>query len=215
MPGTRKKINDRRGHWDAVYAANDPARVSWFQSTPNASLELISQSGITPDEEIIDVGGGASTLADHLMQSGHSRLTVLDVSPHALDFAKTRLGTRAALIRWITGDILSAPLDRHRYGLWHDRAVFHFLLNPSDRRRYGEQLRHALRPGGHAIIATFAEDGPLRCSGLDVRRYSVSNLVTEIGEGFELMDQRFEDHRTPSRAVQKFIYCLFFRTNAS
>jgi SAM-dependent methyltransferase len=214
MPRAGKNINARQGHWDAIYTTNDPSRVSWFQSSPHISMELIAQTGITAEEEIIDVGGGASTLADHLINAGYSRLTVLDISPSALDIAKKRLAARSAEIEWMTGDILSAPLDSQRYGLWHDRAVFHFLLGPSDRRRYGEQLRHALRPGGHAIIATFADDGPPRCSGLDVRRYSADGLVAEVGKGFVLLDQRREDHRTPSGAIQKFIYCLFERTES-
>jgi SAM-dependent methyltransferase len=212
MSGTGKQINQSQAHWDLVYGTNDPSRVSWFQSRPDLSLELISQAGTSASDDIIDVGGGASTLADHLLIAGYSRLTVLDISPIAIDSVKKRLGSRASSIEWKTGDMLTTPLDRRRYGLWHDRAVFHFLADPANRRRYGDQLRHALRPGGHAIIATFAEDGPLRCSGLDVCRYSAGGLLAELGDGLALLDQRRENHQTPVGGFQKFIYCLFRRT---
>lgn len=212
MPGSGEKIIKPQAHWDAVYSANDPSLVSWFQACPEISLKLISESGISAGEEIIDVGGGTSVLADYLLEAGYSRITVLDISSRAIEISKKRLGSRASLVSWKTGDLLTASLDRHRYGLWHDRAVFHFLIDPADRRRYGEQLRHALRPRGHAIIATFADDGPPRCSGLEVCRYSSEGLAAELGSGFLFLGHRFEDHRTPNGSVQKFVYCLFART---
>lgn len=157
---------------------------------------------------ILDVGGGASTLVDGLLDAGYHDLTVLDIAPTALHQARERLGVRADRVKWVEGDVLTASLLPASIDLWHDRAVFHFLTDAGDRAAYVDQVRRALRPGGFTIIATFAEDGPTRCSGLEVVRYSAEELHTSFGGEFRLVDTQPERHRTPSGVEQSFLYCL-------
>lgn len=154
------------------------------------------------------MGGGASTLVDGLIDAGYRNVTVLDLAPSALAIAQERIGTRAHRVTWIAGDVLDAPLPADSYAVWHDRAVFHFLTDPEERTRYVAQTRRAVRPGGHAIVASFGPEGPTRCSGLDVVRYSPDSMHEEFGEGFRLLDSVREDHHTPSGAIQAFVYCL-------
>jgi SAM-dependent methyltransferase len=160
------------------------------------------------DDAILDVGGGASTLVDGLLDAGYRDLTVLDIAPTALHHARLRLGPRADRIKWVEADVLTATFHPASIGLWHDRAVFHFLTNTDDRATYVRQLRHALRPGGYTILATFAEDGPTRCSGLDVVRYSANDLHAVFGAEFRLLDTQRERHRTPAGMDQSFLYCV-------
>jgi SAM-dependent methyltransferase len=198
-----------KAHWDRIYRSVSPELVSWYQREHALSLDLIQ--GAVPDRSsaIIDVGGGASTLVDGLLAAGYRRLTVLDLSGVALAAARTRLGAVAARVTWLAADVLTAQFASHAYDLWHDRAVFHFLTDPSDRQRYVAQARLAVRPGGHLLIATFAPDGPPRCSGLEVRRYSPDELGVELGAGFLLLSSHREEHRTPGGRTQAFSYCLF------
>lgn len=200
--------HSRRDHWERVHRGKGPGERSWFQPRPDTSLALIEQTGCGPGARVIDVGGGTSHLVDELLERGFEDVTVLDVSPAALDEARQRLGTRAAAVRWIDADITGASLPG-RFDVWHDRAVFHFLTAHDERAAYVRLLEQSLAPGGHAIIATFAEDGPTRCSGLPVVRYSPASLGAELGEGFELVDTRRELHRTPAGKPQSFVYCLF------
>lgn len=200
---------DPRAHWERVYRTNDPTRVSWYQTEAAVSLRLVQKYVPSLTAPIIDVGGGASVLVAQLHAAGYSDLTVLDLSAAALAEARRRLGSAAEDITWIEADLLSADLLPHRYALWHDRAVFHFLTDPSDRARYIAQARSAVVPGGLVLIATFAEDGPTRCSGLDVRRYSAESLLAELGEGFALVTTEREAHVTPGGQTQAFRYCLF------
>jgi SAM-dependent methyltransferase len=195
-------------HWERIYRTKDPTLVSWYQPEPRLSLELIRR--VAPDlrAPIIDVGGGASTLVDGLLEAGYRNVTVLDVAPSALAIAQERIRTRAHRVEWIAGSILDAPLPSAGYAVWHDRAVFHFLTDPEDRARYVAQARRAVRPGGHAMVASFGPDGPMRCSGLDVVRYSPDSMHAEFGDGFRMLDSVREDHRTPSGATQAFVYCL-------
>jgi len=172
------------------------------------SLELVRRSGITGRDFIIDVGGGESTLVDDLLDLGFQNVTVLDISAQAISLSKDRLLDRSSMVNWIADDILHASLPMARYRLWHDRAVFHFLTDKQDRAAYADQVRFALSPGGFAVISTFSLDGPPRCSGLDVQRYSSETLLAELGPGFRLLDVLPENHRTPSGATQAFIYCL-------
>lgn len=203
----RDTMSDPKTHWDKVYASKQPSDVSWYQPHLRMSLDLIRRSGVTQGDPLIDVGGGASTLVDDLLDAGFHNLTVLDISSKAIDASKVRLGTRAALVRWVADDILHVPLDNGRYALWHDRAVLHFLTDAEDRRAYVGQVRYAVRPGGIVVISTFALDGPPRCSGLEVRRYSPEALLAEFGPGFRLIESNVEDHRTPSGAAQAFLCC--------
>jgi SAM-dependent methyltransferase len=200
---------DARTHWEAIYRAKQPHQLSWFQAEPRTSVDLIRRAVPDVNAAIIDVGGGASTLVDRLLSVGYRRLTILDLAPSALEAARRRLGQGAGDVTWMEADVLTADLPPGHFDLWHDRAVFHFLTAAADRARYVEQVRTALRPGGHVLVATFAADGPTRCSGLPVVRYAAAALAEEFGEGFRLITSAREEHVTPSGVVQAFIYALF------
>ena len=199
---------DRSAHWEHVYRTKQPDQVSWFQAEARLSRELIERAAPDRTARIIDIGAGASTLVDGLVASGYGAITVLDISPAALALARARLGPEAASVEWRAADVLQAEFPVQAFDVWHDRAVFHFLTDPADRGRYVAQVRHAVRPGGTVIVATFAADGPLRCSGLDVARYSPDGLHAEFGAGFTLIDSHRELHTTPSGATQAFTYCV-------
>ncbi len=199
-------------HWEGVHESKDPDQASWWQSEPTRSLRLIEASGVSHGDPIIDVGAGASTLVDHMSAAGYSDITVLDLSGSALERVRQRLGDRARHIQFIQADVTTWSAQED-YALWHDRAVFHFLTDPTSREAYGATLAAALRPGGQAIIATFGPDGPERCSGLDVERYSADSLSAEMGDMFELLESVNDTHRTPWGAEQAFVYCRFRRTN--
>jgi SAM-dependent methyltransferase len=206
-------IDPRQAHWDSVYSTKAPDEVSWHQARPGVSLELIERTGKGRDARIIDVGGGASRLVDALLDEGFERVTVLDISPEALARARERLGDRARRVTWETADV-SRWKSPATYDIWHDRAVFHFLVEPEDRRSYREAMAAALPRGGQAIIGTFASDGPERCSGLPVARYEPETLAAELGPGFRLVESTHEDHRTPTGKVQRFQFSRFVREEA-
>jgi len=198
-----------KAHWDRAYREKPPEQMSWYQLEPTLSLGLIKRAVPDTDSAIIDVGGGASTLVDGLLAAGYHRLTVLDLSGVALATARARLGAAAASVTWLEADALTTRLRRESYDLWHDRAVLHFLTEASDWRRYVAQALHAVRAGGHVLIASFAPDGPSRCSGLDVVRYSPGELQAELGARFLLRSSHREEHRTPGGRTQLFNYCVF------
>ncbi len=205
-------MNDanRKAHWETVYTTKGENEVSWFQENPSPSLELIDLAGATPDSVIVDIGGGASRLVDHLVASRFNHLTVLDISEAALEAAKTRLGVRANQIQWVVADVTKwAPTQT--FDIWHDRAAFHFLTDAADRSAYVTSMKQAIRPGGHVIIGTFALDGPQKCSGLPVNRYDATSLAKELGQGFELINSRRHDHSTPWNSAQRFQFCTFRR----
>jgi len=203
-----------KDHWENVYSTKATDRVSWFQPHAEQSLRLIRDMGVPRSAAIIDVGGGASTLVDDLLQDGYTALSVLDLSAAALAAARGRLGERAAGVQWIEANITEVALPVHAYDVWHDRAVFHFLTTPQERDAYVAAVLRAVKPGGHVIVATFAEDGPTQCSGLPVVRYSADELHAEFGAPFTLLRHEKEEHRTPSGMVQKFVYC-YCRKQAS
>lgn len=196
---------DRKAHWDAVYREHAADDVSWFQPRAEASLRLIAACGLSREVGLLDVGAGASPLVDDLLAAGYRNVAVLDISPAALAVARQRLGVRAAAVRWYEGDVTEFQ-PPERFGLWHDRAVFHFLTAPEERARYVAALKAALLPGGHVIIATFALDGPAKCSGLPVARYDAAGLRAELGGEFQLHEQLDETHRTPWQTEQRFSY---------
>ena len=198
---------EAKDHWERVYEAKSPQAVSWYQAHAEQSLRLIRQTGLPTSASIIDVGGGASTLVDDLLRAGYERLSVLDLSHAALAAAQQWLGDDARRVTWIEADVTRADLPAQAYDLWHDRAVFHFLTGADARAAYVAAVMHAVKPGGHVIVATFAEDGPLQCSGLPVVRYSPDGLHAEFGAPFTLLRHEREEHHTPAGAVQKFIYC--------
>jgi SAM-dependent methyltransferase len=203
---------DRQQHWETVYRSKASDEVSWFQPHAASSLRLIHDTGIGLDARIIDVGGGASVLVDDLLDAGYRHLTVLDLSESALAEARKRLGARASQVGWLAADITQASLPANAYDVWHDRAVFHFLTDPADRARYVQQVLHAVKPGGHVIVATFGPGGPLQCSGLDVVRYAPDTLHAEFGAPFRLLRHETEVHQTPAGREQEFVYCYCVRT---
>ncbi len=199
-------------HWEQVYRTKAADDMSWYQDRPAVSLKLIEASGVGKDQAIIDVGGGASVLVDFLLDAGFNRLTVLDISANALEHARQRLGALAARVEWFEADVTRFN-PAHRFDLWHDRAVFHFLTEKADRQKYVQTMKRVLSPEAHVIIATFALDGPSRCSGLEVARYDADLICTELGSEFGLLEQVQETHLTPWRTEQRFS-CFRFRRDA-
>ena len=199
-------------HWETAYETKGTTEVGWFQEHADLSLKLIKNTHVETLAQIIDVGGGASTLVDDLLDAGYENVTVLDISATALHAAQGRLGTQAAKAKWIAADITAAELPRQHYDVWHDRAVFHFLTDENDRRKYVRAVERSVKLGGHVIVATFGPDGPLQCSGLRVVRYSPDSLHDEFGSQFELVEHTCEDHHTPFGTVQPFIYCYCRKT---
>jgi ubiquinone/menaquinone biosynthesis C-methylase UbiE len=200
-------MQNQQEHWEQVYQTKQADAVSWFQQHATRSLELIRSVGASEAANIIDVGGGASTLVDDLLDAGFQQLSVLDLSASALAVAHKRLGTRGDRVEWIAGDIRDVPLPVQTYDIWHDRAVFHFLTEAADRAAYVRQVMRSVKPGGHVIVATFAPDGPEQCSGLPVARYAPDQLHGEFGPAFELLEHSSEAHQTPWGSVQHFVYC--------
>ena len=201
---------EAKSHWETIYQQKRPTDVSWYALHLHVSLELLARAGLSRDSRVIDVGGGASTLVDDLLDQGIKRLTVLDISGRAITASKVRLGDRAQGVNWIEADITEAPLPSHAYDLWHDRALFHFLTTINQRRRYLKTMRDALTPSGQVILATFGLQGPPRCSGLEIARYSPDTLQRELPE-FKLVEALEDAHQTPFHTVQQFIYCRFQR----
>ncbi len=198
---------DREAHWDAVYTRKGADEVSWFQPHLGTSLDLIRGLGLASSARLIDIGGGASTLVDDLLEDGFADVTVLDLSARALEASQRRLGERARSVTWLVEDITTADLGEAQYELWHDRAVFHFLTDPQARRAYVSTALRALAPGGHIIVATFGTHGPEQCSGLDVVRYDADGLHAEFGPAFEKVRSSTESHTTPWGSEQEFVYC--------
>lgn len=201
---------ERAEHWRATYTSRGDTQVSWYSADPACSLDLIDTGGADPEQPAIDIGAGASRLADALLARGFADLTALDVSDDGLAHTRTRLGADAGRLRCVVCDVLDWVPDR-RFGLWHDRAVFHFLTDPADRRRYRELLTAALAPGALAVIGTFAADGPEYCSGLPTVRYTPAGLAAELGDGLRVVAERREEHRTPTGGVQPFTWLALRR----
>jgi len=201
---------DPRQHWDGVYGQRPTTEVSWYEAQPAQSLEMIAASHLAPAAPIIDVGGGASVLVDRLLARGHTDITVLDLSGEVLAQVGSRLGALRSHVTLLQQDIRAFRPSR-RYALWHDRAVFHFLTDPSDRARYLAALLAGTAPGSHVIMATFGPQGPARCSGLDTCRYNADSLAKELGMPFQLTESQLSDHVTPSGSHQQFLYARFVR----
>ncbi len=200
-------MNESQAHWEEIYGRRDPRTVTWYEPAPEVSLELIDGLGLTREAAILDVGGGASSLAGELLRAGYTDVTVADISSGAMAQAQSHLGEDARRVDWVDADVRSHTFDR-RYDVWHDRAVFHFMITPTDRRRYLDVLRATLHPGGHAILATFGPGGPEHCSGLPTYRYSAADLSQRLGDGFEPISSRLHEHETPTEATQQFMYLL-------
>ncbi|KPK38214.1 MAG: hypothetical protein AMJ69_09015 [Gammaproteobacteria bacterium SG8_47] len=202
---------DPKAHWERIYQDRSPASVSWYQREPTLSLAMIKRCALGREEALIDVGGGASVLVDRLLLAGYENVTVLDIAASALAHARARLGETAGSVTWIESDVTVFDPPQV-YALWHDRAVFHFLTDADDRRRYVAALKRALRPDGHLILAAFSIGGPTRCSGLDIVQYDAHKLGTELGPAFSLQEECDEVHRTPGGAEQRFGFFRFAYT---
>ena len=200
----------RREHWDRVFTEKAVNSVTWYQARPDLSLALIERAKVAPDAAIIDIGGGASTLVDHLLDAGYRDIEVLDIAASALAHSRERLATKAETVQWTVADITTWQPSL-RYDLWHDRAVFHFLTEARDRRAYCAVLDQALKPGGFAVISSFAPDGPEKCSGLPVERYDANKLMAELGPGYRLLGSEAERHLSPAGREQSFAYFLLRR----
>ena len=199
---------DMQQHWESVYGTKAAEQVSWFRPHLETSLALIERAARgNRSASIIDVGGGASTLVDDLIERGYSNVTVLDISQAALDVAQKRLAEAAAAVRWLRADVTAAGFPAPSYDVWHDRAVFHFLTTPQERLAYVRNVASAVKPGGHIIVSTFGPEGPTKCSGLDVMRYDAESLHGEFGPQFRLVESSKELHDTPFRTRQQFVYC--------
>ena len=205
---TEHEAPDTMAYWDGVYGRVAPDAVSWYRPHLDTSLRLI-QSAAGPEASVIDVGGGHSTLVDDLLQKGFRNITVLDASDIALSHSRERLGQAAEAVTWLVGNIVTVPLPQAGYDVWHDRAVFHFLRDPQQRIDYIRQVEHAMRPGGHLVMATFGPQGPMKCSGLEVCRYDAESLAEIFGDRFRLAESLIEMHQTPSGGEQQFLYCHF------
>lgn len=199
-PGTKP-------HWENIYASKTDEQLSWSRQHLEQSLRFIDQARLAKSDHIIDVGGGTSTLVDDLLLRGYSNITVLDLAASALDAVRTRLGSKAAEVEWLVGDVTTVELPHRHYRFWHDRAVFHFLKTESQRHQYVETVRKSVQPGGHVLVATFGADGPVQCSGLDVERYSSDSLHAVFGADFEKVESLTETHVTPWGRSQEFLYC--------
>ena len=201
---------DRRVHWENFYSTKPEQQVSWFQEKPAVSLDLIHATNVSRTAAIIDVGGGASRLVDALVGEGYRSVTVLDLSETALAISRARLGSKASEVEWITGDVMNWEPTTF-FDVWHDRATFHFLTEAEERMAYVSTLAKALRVGGHAIISTFALDGPKRCSGLPVERYDATSLGNALGPAFRLIQTQRHEHLTPMGGTQRFQFSWFER----
>jgi len=203
-------VFDRKKHWGDVYQDKSSSELSWYQKEPKLSLELIRSTNAASNDAIIDIGAGTSVLVDYLKKEHYTNLTVLDISENAIAIAKKRLGKSAKSINWIVSDITKFDVFQ-KFSLWHDRALFHFLTDPSDRGIYVKALINAVRPEGHLIIATFAIGGPKKCSGLEIVQYDSEKMIAELGDNFKLVEERKEVHITPANKEQKFNFFLFRR----
>ena len=199
-----------QGHWNGVYTTKGEREVSWFEASPDVSLQMIDAVALGPDSHVLDVGGGDSRLVDALLARGVAHVAVLDIARDALLRAQARLGDKAADVTWIHADV-TAMWSWKEVDIWHDRAVFHFLTERADRDRYKERLAEHVKPGGTVVIAGFALDGPEKCSGLPVMRYSPDTLASELGDQFTLVDSRRHLHTTPWDATQAFQYSRFLK----
>jgi len=207
---TDKPGFNRKNHWEQVYSDKKSTEVSWYQQYPQHSLDLIKATGVDMSASIIDIGGGASTLVDSLLDAGYQNLSVLDISHGAIEQAKFRLGNRANKVEWLEQDITLFTADKP-FDVWHDRAVFHFLTDTLDRSSYIHTMCRVLNPGAHVIIATFDLNGPEKCSGLDIKRYSPETMSAVLGDSFQLVETSTEEHKTPGGSSQSFVYCYFRR----
>ncbi|MEP7075244.1 MAG: class I SAM-dependent methyltransferase [Acidobacteriota bacterium] len=198
---------DKKQHWENVYQTKASDQVSWFREHLDTSIKMIVGTGVGKEAAIIDVGGGNSTLVDDLLDNGFVDVSVLDISGTAILDSMKRLESRAALVNWIEADVTKANISENHFDVWHDRAVFHFLIDAEDRRKYVDLVMRSVKLGGHIIVASFGMEGPEKCSGLEVVRYSPDTMHDEFGDSFYLVNSVEETHNTPFDTTQEFVYC--------
>lgn len=201
----------KQSHWDQVYSTKALEQSSWYQPKPSISLDFVQQFSIAKDAAIIDVGGGDSLLIDHLLDLGYQNISVLDISSKALERAQNRLGERAQSVKWICADAAQFE-PTEQYDFWHDRAAFHFLNTTADIQHYAQTAAQAIKPSGFLVIGTFSEQGPKKCSGLEIKQYSEQSLVQVFGNPFKKIHCQQVDHLTPTQAIQQFTFCVFQHT---
>lgn len=201
-------MSGNQEHWEKIYQHKQLSEVSWYEPVPATSLKIISELSLSKDAAIIDIGGGDSLLADQLLELGYTNITVLDISSIAIEKAKTRLGPKAGLIKWVVSDMLLYS-GTERYDLWHDRAAFHFLTDPEDQQLYLQLINKNLKEDGYLVVSTFSLEGPSTCSTLPVQQYSESTLLDLFSDYFSKIRCYTDDHITPFQTVQQFIFCFF------
>lgn len=199
---------NRKNHWENIYQTKASNETSWYQQTPQTSLDYLSACNIPTSAKIIDIGGGDSLLVDYLLDLGYNDITVLDISAKAIDRAKQRLGDRADKVKWIVADIAHF-MPTESYDFWHDRAAFHFLTDEDDIASYVETVKENINPDGILVIGTFSEQGPKKCSGIEIKQYSETSLVNPFNVYFDKINCQIVDHRTPSDSIQNFVFCSF------
>lgn len=206
---TEKMENfDRKKHWENIYQTKELKEVSWFQPTPETSLDFFKQLNVPATAKIIDIGGGDSLLVDHLLDLDYQNISVLDISAAAIDRAKQRLGERANKVKWIIADAANfKPLEK--YDFWHDRAAFHFLTDEQEISNYLETAQLSINPEGILVIGTFSEQGPKECSGIEIKQYSETTMTNRLKKFFEKIKCITVDHKTPSGTIQNFVFCSF------
>lgn len=201
-------MENRKEHWNKEYKNKNVTEVSWYEPMPETSLDLIAACKLPKDAAIIDIGGGDSFLAEFLLGQGFTDVTVVDISENAIERAKQRLGEKAENIKWIVADAAEFEPDR-KYDLWHDRAAFHFLIKDAEVKKYLETVKKAVKPEGYVVLGTFSENGPTKCSGLEIKQYSISQMQELFKEWFNAMGCKNIDHKTPSGGIQNFTFCSF------
>lgn len=203
---------DRKKHWENIYETKPLSEVSWFQPTPETSLNFFKEYKIPTTAKIIDIGGGDSLLVDFLLDLGYQNITVLDISEAALNRAKKRLGNKANQVKWIVADVTTFE-PAEKYDFWHDRAAFHFLTNEDEVKHYVETVRNSITPNGILVIGTFSEQGPKKCSGIDIKQYSANTLIKLFSSEFEKLNCFTVEHQTPFNTIQQFVFCSFKKAN--
>jgi len=201
---------DRKKHWEQIYQTKQLSEVSWYQPTPDTSLKFFEQFNIPKEAKIIDVGGGDSLLVDHLLERGYENITVLDISESALARAKLRLGERASLVKWIIADAATFK-PTGQYDFWHDRAAFHFLTQEDEIGDYINTVQQSITPSGILVIGTFSEQGPKKCSGIEIKQYSETSMTERLKDFFEKIECITVEHKTPFDTIQQFVFCSFRR----
>jgi len=204
------KTETRKEHWENIYASKQPNELSWTQENPQTSLDFIHSFSVNKQASIIDIGGGESKLVDNLIEEGFLDITVLDISEKALERTKRRLGEKAKKVNWIVSDVTEFTTEK-QFDVWHDRATFHFLITPEQLTRYLDRARKNIKEKGFLTIGTFSENGPKKCSGLEIKQYSETTLQEKLSNGFEKLKCITEDHETPSHRLQNFLFCSFKR----